>query len=131
MPRYCSQALKRPPLPTFRLLPGPPSLLPCPRPCPRSRHPPTHATSSPLRLPRGPNYFEVDVDITSNTVANSVTQLVVGAITSLVVELAPLIEGHAPEELPERLLGTCKFEHLSLKGAAYLDDETGRVYTQQ
>lgn len=41
----------------------------------------------------GPNYFEVDVDITSNTVANSVTSLVVGAITSLVVDLAPLVEG--------------------------------------
>jgi hypothetical protein len=33
------------------------------------------------------------VDITSNTVANSVTSLVVGAITSLVVDLAPLVEG--------------------------------------
>ena len=36
---------------------------------------------------------QVDVDITSNTVANSVTSLVVGAITSLVVDLAPLVEG--------------------------------------
>ena len=44
-------------------------------------------------FPTGPNYFEVDVDITSNTVANSVTSLVVGAITSLVVDLAPLVEG--------------------------------------
>ena len=42
---------------------------------------------------RGRPYFEVDVDITSNTVANSVTSLVVGAITSLVVDLAPVIEG--------------------------------------
>ncbi len=33
------------------------------------------------------------MDITSNTVANSVTSLVVGAITSLVVDLAPLVEG--------------------------------------
>jgi hypothetical protein len=37
--------------------------------------------------------LQVDVDITSNTVANSVTSLVVGAITSLVVDLAPLVEG--------------------------------------
>lgn len=48
----------------------------------------------------GPNYFEVDVDITSNTVANSVTSLVVGAITSLVVDLAPLVEGQVRAQLP-------------------------------
>lgn len=42
---------------------------------------------------RGPNYFEVDVDITANTVAASVTSLVVGAITSLVVDLCVVIEG--------------------------------------
>ncbi|KAI3426288.1 hypothetical protein D9Q98_008661 [Chlorella vulgaris] len=77
---------------------------------------------------RGPNYFEVDVDITSNTVANSVTSLVVGAITSLVVDLAPLVEGQAEDELPERLIGSCRFEHLDLKSAAYLDDETGKIY---
>ncbi|EFN56180.1 hypothetical protein CHLNCDRAFT_17328, partial [Chlorella variabilis] len=66
---------------------------------------------------RGPNYFEVDVDITSNTVANSVTSLVVGAITSLVVDLAPLVEGQAEDELPERLIGSVRFEHLDLKTA--------------
>lgn len=77
---------------------------------------------------RGPNYFEVDVDITSNTVANSVTSLVVGAITSLVVDLAPLVEGQGESELPERLIGSVRFEHLDLKTAAYLDDESGRIY---
>ncbi|PRW45250.1 ENHANCED DISEASE RESISTANCE 2 isoform X2 isoform B [Chlorella sorokiniana] len=80
---------------------------------------------------RGPNYFEVDVDITSNTVANSVTSLVVGAITSLVVDLAPLVEGQAEDELPERLIGSVRFEHLDLKSAAYLDDESGRIYKNE
>lgn len=47
---------------------------------------------SAYRIP-SPLSFQVDVDITSNTVANSVTSLVVGAITSLVVDLAPLVEG--------------------------------------
>lgn len=80
---------------------------------------------------RGPNYFEVDVDITSNTVANSVTSLVVGAITSLVVDLAPLVEGQAEDELPERLIGSVRFEHLDLKTAAYLDDESGRIFKNE
>ena len=103
----------------------------------------------PAALSRsGPNYFEVDVDITSNTVANSVTRcrgraghaehgcvgtsaprqpaapagppsraapcrlsptppppcsLVVGAITSLVVDLAPLVEGQV-----RRRAGGCR-----------------------
>lgn len=77
---------------------------------------------------RGPNYFEVDVDITANTVAASVTSLVVGAITSLVVDLCVLVEGQASEELPERLAGTVRFNHLRLKNAAYLDEETGKIY---
>ncbi|KAI7837930.1 hypothetical protein COHA_008236 [Chlorella ohadii] len=80
---------------------------------------------------RGSNYFEVDVDITSNTVANSVTSLVVGAITSLVVDLAPLVEGQAEDELPERLIGSVRFEHLDLKTAAYLDDESGKIYKNE
>ena len=50
-------------------------------------------TATGLLLCRGPNYFEVDVDITANTVAASVTSLVVGAITSLVVDLCVLVEG--------------------------------------
>jgi hypothetical protein len=34
----------------------------------------------------------------------------------------------AEDELPERLIGSCRFEHLDLKSAAYLDDETGKIY---
>lgn len=73
----------------------------------------------------GCSYFEVDVDITSNTVANSVTRLVVNSITSLVVDLAPLVEGQAPEELPERLIGTVRYDHLDLRTAATWDEELG------
>lgn len=34
----------------------------------------------------------------------------------------------AEGELPERLIGSVRFEHLDLKTAAYLDDESGRIY---
>lgn len=74
---------------------------------------------------RGCSYFQVTVDVTSNTVANSVTKLVVNSITSLVVDLAPLIEGQAPEELPERLLGSVRYDHLDLKTAYLWDDSNG------
>ncbi|KDD74455.1 DUF1336 hypothetical protein [Helicosporidium sp. ATCC 50920] len=78
---------------------------------------------------RGPNYFEVDVDVTSNPVANSITGLVINAITSLVVDLAFLIEGQDERALPERLLGSIRYNHLRLKGCPYLqvDGEKGTI----
>ena len=72
-------------------------------------------------------YFECDVDITSNTVANSVTRLVVNSITSLVVDLAPLVEGQAPDELPERLIGSVRYDHLNLRTAAIWDEGAHQV----
>lgn len=74
------------------------------------------------RTARGCSYFEMDVDITSNTVANSVTKLVVNSITSLVVDLSPLIEGQDSEELPERLIGSVRYDHLNLYTAATWDE---------
>ncbi|XP_019225469.1 PREDICTED: protein ENHANCED DISEASE RESISTANCE 2-like isoform X2 [Nicotiana attenuata] len=41
---------------------------------------------------RGPTYLEVDIDIGSSTVANGVLGLVIGVITSLVVDMAFLVQ---------------------------------------
>ncbi len=75
----------------------------------------------------GCSYFECDVDITSNTVANSVTRLVVNSITSLVVDLAPLVEGQAGDELPERLIGSIRYDHLDLRTSCVWDEGKGAV----
>jgi hypothetical protein len=77
---------------------------------------------------RGGNYFEIDIDISSDTVARSVTGLVVGAITSLVVDWCILLEGKSEEQLPERILGSVRFDHLDLKFGALFGDENGRLY---
>ena len=37
----------------------------------------------------------------------------------------------AEDELPERLIGSVRFEHLDLKTAAYLDDESGKIYKNE
>lgn len=66
---------------------------------------------------RGPNYLEVDVDIGSSTVANGVLGLVIGVITSLVVDMAFLIQANTTDELPERLLGAVRISHLELSSA--------------
>ncbi|XP_040384014.1 protein ENHANCED DISEASE RESISTANCE 2-like isoform X1 [Oryza brachyantha] len=66
---------------------------------------------------RGENYLEIDVDIGSSTVANGVLGLVCGVITTLVVDMAFLVQGNTYEELPERLIGAVRVSHIELKSA--------------
>ncbi|PKA52167.1 hypothetical protein AXF42_Ash014104 [Apostasia shenzhenica] len=66
---------------------------------------------------RGPKYLEIDVDIGSSTVANGVLGLVCGVITTLVVDMAFLIQANTYEELPERLIGAVRVSHLELSSA--------------
>jgi hypothetical protein len=54
---------------------------------------------------RGPNYLEVTVDISSNSTASSITNVVAGAVSSLSIWLAFVLEGRRAEHLPERILG--------------------------
>ncbi|KAI9083904.1 hypothetical protein K1719_034162 [Acacia pycnantha] len=66
---------------------------------------------------RGPKYLEIDVDIGSSAVANGVLGLVVGVITTLVVDMAFLVQANTTEELPERLIGAVRISHLELSTA--------------
>ncbi|KAA8521246.1 hypothetical protein F0562_011917 [Nyssa sinensis] len=66
---------------------------------------------------RGSKYLEIDVDIGSSTVANGVLGLVVGVITSLVVDMAFLVQANTTDELPERLLGAVRVSHIALSSA--------------
>ncbi|CEG46335.1 hypothetical protein F443_16783 [Plasmopara halstedii] len=63
---------------------------------------------------REENYFEVDIDISSNSVANTVVGMVQGVTKSLVVDLAFLLEAQSDEELPEVILGAVRMQHVSL-----------------
>ncbi|KAL2525310.1 Protein ENHANCED DISEASE RESISTANCE 2 [Abeliophyllum distichum] len=75
---------------------------------------------------RGPKYLEIDVDIGSSTVANGVLGLVIGVITTLVVDMAFLVQANAADELPERLIGAVRVSHIELSSAIVpvLDSET-------
>ncbi|XP_024453553.1 protein ENHANCED DISEASE RESISTANCE 2 isoform X2 [Populus trichocarpa] len=75
---------------------------------------------------RGPKYLEVDVDIGSSTVANGVLGLVIGVITTLVVDMAFLVQANTTEELPERLIGAVRVSHIELSSAIVpkLDPDT-------
>ncbi|KAI6701830.1 hypothetical protein NL676_010966 [Syzygium grande] len=54
---------------------------------------------------REPKYLEIDVDIGSSTVANGVLGIVIGVVTTLVFDMAFLVQANTTDELPERLIG--------------------------
>jgi hypothetical protein len=57
-------------------------------------------------------FLEVDVDIGSSSVANSVTRFVMAYLRTLVIDLAFVVEAKTEAELPERLMGTIRVAHL-------------------
>ncbi|XP_051120142.1 protein ENHANCED DISEASE RESISTANCE 2-like [Andrographis paniculata] len=75
---------------------------------------------------RGKNYIELGVDIGSSTVARGVVSLVLGYLGNLVIEMAFLIQGNSPEELPEFLLGTCRLNHLDATKSISTDSITNK-----
>ncbi|KAL7166663.1 hypothetical protein ACSBR2_037348 [Camellia fascicularis] len=66
---------------------------------------------------RGPKYLEIDVDIGSSTVASGVLGLVIGVITTLVVDMAFLLQANTANELPEQLIGAVRVSHIELSSA--------------
>ncbi len=77
---------------------------------------------------RGPGHFEVDVDVGSSRAAASVVGLVSPVTTSLIIDMAIVLEGREEQELPEQLLGVVRFDKVDMKSAAYLDVNTGKVH---
>ncbi|TVU05717.1 hypothetical protein EJB05_48896 [Eragrostis curvula] len=62
---------------------------------------------------RQDNFLEIDVDIGSSSVARSIIGLVLGYVTSIVVDLAVLIEAKEEKELPEYILGTVRLNRVN------------------
>ncbi|XP_071910866.1 protein ENHANCED DISEASE RESISTANCE 2-like isoform X2 [Coffea arabica] len=71
---------------------------------------------------RQDNFLEIDVDIGSSSVARSVIGLVLGYVTSIVVDLAILIEAKEEAELPEYILGTVRLNRVRLDSAVRLEN---------
>jgi len=57
-------------------------------------------------------YMEVIIDISSNTIANSITKLCLGYMNNLTIDLMFVIEGHDESTLPERILGGVQIKNL-------------------
>ena len=68
------------------------------------------------------------MDVGSSRAAASVVGLVSPVTTSLIIDMAIVLEGREDQELPEQLLGTVRFAQVDMKSAAWLDTNTGKVY---
>lgn len=64
---------------------------------------------------RDDHYFEVDVDITSDSTARFITKMALGASRALVVDMAWLIESKTQEELPETVIGAVRCCRMDLR----------------
>eukprot|EP00306_Pavlova_sp_CCMP459_P004755 CAMPEP_0185157362 /NCGR_PEP_ID=MMETSP1139-20130426/1718_1 /TAXON_ID=298111 /ORGANISM="Pavlova sp., Strain CCMP459" /LENGTH=860 /DNA_ID=CAMNT_0027722439 /DNA_START=1 /DNA_END=2583 /DNA_ORIENTATION=- len=62
----------------------------------------------------GDGYFEVDVDCTTSRAAASVVNMVKGYCSTLVIDLAFILQGNTEEELPERVLGVVRFSRVDM-----------------
>jgi hypothetical protein len=69
----------------------------------------------------GCRYIEVDVDVGSSRTAARVVGLVQGALRSLDITIAVLLEGRCAGELPEALLGTVHLSRVDLSRAPKVD----------
>jgi len=56
----------------------------------------------------GPNYLEINIDISSSKFANMVSGIILPKITTVVVAHAFILQGNTDEELPERCLSVIR-----------------------
>ena len=73
---------------------------------------------------KGPNYFEIDVDISSSVIAKNTVGLCIGASTSIVVDMGICLQGNEEDELPEVMLAAVTGVYLDTSLAKELQNES-------
>lgn len=68
---------------------------------------------------KAPGVIEVTVDVGSSMIARATLSTVGGALTSLILDIGFTIEGKKDDELPERLLGCTRIQHVDLDTVTY------------
>lgn len=67
------------------------------------------------------SYFEVDVNISSSRIAQYTVGLALNYAAVVVCDLAFVLQGASPAELPEQLVGCMRIEHIVMRDAQPLD----------
>lgn len=70
---------------------------------------------------RGTNYFELDINIASSSVAAGVVRLAAGYAKTLVIDLALVVQGETEDELPERVVAGWRINNMDLATAKRLE----------
>ncbi|KAK7321551.1 hypothetical protein VNO77_32314 [Canavalia gladiata] len=70
---------------------------------------------------RGSNYFEIDVDIGSCSIANAILHLALGSVTAVTIDMGFLVEAQTEDELPERLIGAVRVCQMEMSSAKVVD----------
>lgn len=70
---------------------------------------------------RGPNYLEIDVDISSSAIASAILHLALGYVTSVTIDMGFVVEAQSEDELPERLLGAVRVCQMQMSSATLVD----------
>lgn len=70
---------------------------------------------------RGPNYFEIDVDIGSSAIANAILRLALGYVTSVTIDMGFVVEAQTEDELPEKLIGAVRVCQMEMNAATFVD----------
>ncbi|VFQ89873.1 unnamed protein product [Cuscuta campestris] len=70
---------------------------------------------------RGPNYLEIDVDISSSAIANAILHIALGCVRSVTIDMGFLVESQSEDELPEKLFGAVRICQMEMSSAAYAD----------
>ncbi|KAH9607830.1 hypothetical protein KSS87_007027 [Heliosperma pusillum] len=73
------------------------------------------------RYHRGPNYLEIDVDLSSSKIAGAMVHLALGYVTTVSVDMGFVVEAQNEEELPERLIGAVRICQMEMNSAAFVD----------
>lgn len=68
----------------------------------------------------GENYFEIDVDVGSSSIARNVVGIAIGYAKVIVVDIALCLQGDEDEELPEVLMGGVSCVHIDMTKAKKL-----------
>ena len=69
---------------------------------------------------RGDNYFELDIDVGSSSVAKNLTALAIGYSKALIVDMGFCLQGNDENELPEVLMGGVSAIHIDMSTAVKL-----------
>jgi len=69
---------------------------------------------------KGPNYFELDLDVASSSIAARITRLAVGYSKTVIVDIGFVLQGNSSEELPEQMMCAVRSKNLDVTHATPL-----------